>query len=277
MAARPLAFPGSHRWIIAELFVRQGTLALYGLILLLLSLVAVMLQTLDPRLLESGVNVWVKPAKFLSSIGIFAVTAAWFFGYIRPERRRSPLTRSTVALLILAGTFELVWISWQAANGLDSHFNNDTPLYATMYALMGVFAVLLVGTTLPLAWEIGRRPAANLSRDFVSAVVIGLVLTFLLGGMLGGYMSSQPGHAVGSEGGRTFLFGWNRSGGDLRIAHFLGIHAEQAIPILAALAAEVGLRKGARWAALIVGAAVYSALTLAIFAQAVAGRPLFPM
>jgi len=66
MATRPLAFPDSHRWILAELFVRQGTLALYGIALILLSLVAVMLQAVDPRLLDSGVSVWVKPAKFLS-------------------------------------------------------------------------------------------------------------------------------------------------------------------------------------------------------------------
>jgi hypothetical protein len=146
-----------------------------------------------------------------------------------------------------------------------------------MYAAMGIFAVLLVGTSLPLAWEIGRRPAFGLRSDFVAAVVIGLLLTFLLGGILGGYMSSQDGHSVGMEGGRTFFFGWNRSGGDLRIAHFLGIHVEQAIPILAVLTAEAGLGKGARWAALVAGTTVYAALTLAIFAQAVAGRPLFPM
>jgi len=277
MATRPLAFPGSYRWILAELFVRQGTLALYGLTLLVLSIVAVFLQAIDPRLLDSGVNVWVKPAKFLSSVGIFAVTAAWFFGYVRPERRHSPLLRFTVALLIFAGTFELAWIGWQAAHGLESHFNVSTPFYASMYVAMGIGAALLVGTTLPLAWEIGRRPAAGLSGDFVAAVVIGLLLTFLLGGILGGYMSSQHGHSVGLEGGRAFLFGWNRSGGDLRIAHFLGIHAQQAIPILAALTAEAGLGKGGRWVALVVGTAVYAALTLAIFAQAIAGRPLFPM
>jgi len=277
MATRPLAFPGSYRWILAELFVRQGTLALYGLTLLVLSIVAVFLQAIDPRLLDSGVNVWVKPAKFLSSVGIFAVTAAWFFGYVRPERRRSPLMRFAVALLIIAGTFELAWIIWQAAHGLESHFNVSTPFYASMYVAMGIGAALLVGTTLPLAWEIGRRPAQGLSGDFVAAVVIGLLLTFLLGGILGGYMSSQHGHSVGLEGGRTYLFGWNRSGGDLRIAHFLGIHAQQAIPILAVLTAEAGLGKGGRWVALVVGTAAYAALTLAIFAQAIAGRPLFPM
>ncbi len=51
-------------------------------------------------------------------------------------------------------------------------------------------------------------------------------------------MSQQAGHAVGAEGGQVPLFGWNRSGGDLRVAHFLGIHAEQAIPLLAALDRE---------------------------------------
>jgi len=278
MATRPLAFPGSSwRWIPAELFVRQGTLALYGMATLTLSLVALMLQIIDPRVLESGVNIWVKPAKFFSSVGIFALTAAWFFGYVRPERRSSRLMRATVTVLIVAGTFELAWISWQGAHGLESHFNNDTVLYSIMYSLMGLFAVLLVSTTLPLAWEIGRRPAQHLRRDFVAAVVIGLLLTFLLGGILGGYMSSQHGHSVGLEGGRTYLFGWNRSGGDLRIAHFLGIHAQQAIPILGGLIAAFGLGRGTRWAVLIGGGAAYTALTLAIFAQAVAGRPLFPM
>lgn len=277
MATRPLAFPGSSWWITAELFVRQGTLAMFGVAALLLSTLAILLQTIDPRLLESGVNVWVKPAKFFGSIGIFALTAAWFFGYVRPERRHSRLMRTTVTMLILSGTFELLWICWQAGQGLESHFNNDTPFNSIMYSLMGLFAVLLVGTTLPLASEIARRPAQGLDRDFVAAVVIGLLLTFLLGGILGGYMSAQAGHSVGAEGGRTYLFGWNRSGGDLRIAHFLGIHAEQAIPILAALATGAGLGQRARWAALIIGTVAYIAVTLAIFAQAVAGRALFPI
>ena len=63
-------------------------LALYGLALLGLAAAAVVLQLFDPRLLASGVNIWVKPAKFLFSVGVFALTAAWFFGYVRPERRR---------------------------------------------------------------------------------------------------------------------------------------------------------------------------------------------
>jgi hypothetical protein len=260
---------------LADLFARHRPLALYGLALLMLALVAAAMQALDPRLLASGVNVWVKPTKFLVSVAVFALTAAWFFGYVRPERRGARAMRWTAASLIVAGTLELAWIGWQASQGLESHFNNDTTFFNLMYGLMGLFAVVLVGSTLPLAWEIARRPAAGLRKDFVAAVVIGLVLTFLLGGGLGGYMSAQPGHAVGATGGHVPLFGWNRSGGDLRIAHFLGIHAQQALPILALLAG--GLAAPRRWALLAGGTLLYVALALAIFAQAIAGRPLLPL
>lgn len=271
-----LAFPApmARLPILSELLERQRPLALYGLAVLLLALPVLALQAIDPRTLH-GVSVWMKPAKFLVSVGVFALTAAWFWGYVRPERRDSRAMRWTARTLIAAASFELLYIGLQAARGLDSHFNFSSAFHVAMYALMGVAALILTATVLPLAWEIGRRPRAGLSRDFRAALVAGLVLTFLLGAGLGGYMSQMPGHSVGAEGGRVFFFGWNRSGGDLRIAHFLGIHSEQAIPLLAALVAGWSAR--ARWAALGAGTAAYVALTLTVFAQAVAGRPLLPL
>lgn len=109
----------------------------------------------------------------------------------------------------------------------------------------------------------------------MAAIVIGLLLTFMLGSGLGGYMSAQPGHSVGTEGGHIPLFGWNRSGGDLRIAHFLAIHAEQAIPFLLFLASPLSPSKS--WIVLAIGVAAYVAATLTLFAQALAGRALFPI
>jgi hypothetical protein len=261
--------------VIGELLRRQRTLTLYGIALLALTVPALLAQCVDPRTL-AGVNVWVKPAKFLFSVGVYALTLAWFFGYVRDERRGALPLRALVAVLVLAGTLELVYIAWQAAHGLDSHYNLSSPFHIAMYALMGIFAALLVGTGLPLAWEIARRPAAGLRADFAAAVVIGLLLTVVLGGILGAYMSSRTGHAVGATGGHVPLFGWNRSGGDLRVAHFFGIHAQQAIPLLswALAAANLGVR--ARWTVMLGGAAVYGALTLAVFAQAVAGRAVLP-
>jgi len=271
-----LALPAglAQRLPIEGLFSRHRLLATYGLVMIEVGILVLMFQVIDPRTLESGVNIWVKPAKFFVSVGLFSVTAAWFMGYVRPERRRSRLMRGTVAMLIVAGSFELAYISWQAAQGLESHFNVSSPHFILMYQLMGVASVLLVATTLPLAWEIARRPAAGLPGSFVAAVVIGLLLTFLLGGGLGGYMSSQPGHAVGEIGGHTPVFGWNRLGGDLRVAHFFGIHAEQAIALLGALIAGFAART--RWLLLAAGTVAYVAVTLAVFAQAVAGRSLLP-
>jgi hypothetical protein len=260
--------------ILSELVERQRTLAWYGLSLVMLAFPVLALGAIDPRTLH-GVGIWVKPAKFFLSAGVFALSAAWFWGYVRPERRQSPALRWSARALIASASFELLYIGLQAARGLDSHFNFSSAFHIAMYALMGVAALVLTATTLPLAWEIARRPRRDLSRDFAAAVSAGLLLTFLLGAGLGFYMSQMPGHSVGPEGGRVFFFGWNRSGGDLRIAHFLGIHAEQAIPLLAALVAGFSAR--IRWAALGTGTALYVGLTLAVFAQAVAGRPLLPL
>lgn len=269
--ALPLAPVG--RSILGELDARQRTLARYGMASLALAVTALLLQFADPRLLASGVNIWVKPAKFFLSVAVFSLTMAWFFGYVRPERRRSRAMRATVGLLIAAASFELFYIVLQALRGQESHFNIATPAHILMYALMGVGAVLLVATTLPLAWEIARRPAKGLAPDYAAAVVTGLVLTFLLGAGTGAYMSQNMSHSVGADGGRLFFFAWNRSGGDLRVAHFLGIHAQQAIPLLGFLVAPFAPR--IRWAALIAGATGFTALTLALLAQAIAGRPLF--
>lgn len=267
--------PGRIADPLVELDRRHPLLARYGLALLLLGCFTLLLQSADSRTLASGVNIWVKPAKFFFSIGVFAITAAWFMGYVRPERRTGRLMRITAWALIASGTFELAYICLQAAQGLESHFNNDTPFYAIMYALMGLGAIVVTGTTLPLAWEIARRPAPGLQRSFAAAVVIGLLLTFILGGWMGGYMSQQTGHAVGQAGGSVPLFGWNRLGGDLRVAHFFGIHAEQAIPLLAAAVAGTPAR--IRWATVLGGGTLYTVLTLGVFFQAVSGRALLPL
>lgn len=260
--------------LLAEFDRRHSLLTRYGLALLGLGAVAMVLQIVDPRTLASGINIWIKPAKFFVSVGVFALTAAWFMGYVRPERRTSWLMLITAWALIVSGSFELIYISSQAVQAQESHFNFSTSFHIAMYALMGIFAVILTATTLPLAWEIARRPASGLQRSFVAAVVIGLVITFALGGWMGSYMSSQAGHAVGQVGGSVPVFGWNRMGGDLRIAHFFGIHAEQAIPLLAV--ATASLPAAARWTAVLAGSAIYSAFTIAVFLQAVAARALIP-
>lgn len=270
-AAHPARAPRL-RGLLAELRRREPRLTAFGLACGACALLAFAAAAVDPRRF-GGVPLWLKPAKFFLSIAIFSISWAWFAGLVHPERRGSRTMRATAWTLIGTAVFELFYITLQAARGEASHFNDADVLHAVLYALMGLAAVALIATTLPLALAIARRPAPGIDPDLRRAVVVGLVLSFLLGGLLGGYMSAQASHAVGVESGHLAVVGWNRGGGDLRVAHFLGLHAQQALPLAVVAAGALGLRR--RGVVLAVVAVLWTALTLAAFAQAVAGRP-FP-
>ena len=268
-----VASAATRRSPIAEAFHRSPGLARLAVAFFALGTVTLILQSVDGRTLD-GVNVWVKPTKFFVSIGVFAATHAWFFGYVEPAYRRSRLLRATVFATVASASLEMAYITLQAARGVASHFNLATPLENLAYSLMGLFAVILVGTTLPIAYAVARRPLPGLRPDVRAAVVVGLVLTFMLGGLLTFRMGNNLGHSVGATGGQLPILGWNRSGGDLRVAHFFGMHLEQVLPLLMALAAPLALRL--RWAILAVGAAAGTAVTLATFSQALRGEAFLP-
>lgn len=258
---------------IAELRDRQPALAAVGLAFLLLAAVAAALPTFDARLID-GVSVWAKPAKFFLSGGLVILTSAWFFGYVRPERRGARALKLSVRVLIATAVFELAYITFQAARGEPSHYNRSDALHLALYGLMGLAATAMLATKIPLALEIARRPAAGLDPDLRRAAVLGMAMTVVLGALTGVYLGSQSGHNVGEVAGAAPVFGWNRAGGDLRVAHFFGMHAEQILPVTAVLA---GAALGGPWPRrlVVVAALAIAAMTLLAFAQAVAGRP-FP-
>lgn len=256
---------------VHEILRRKPVLGAYALLCLAGAGITTVAPLLDERTID-GASVWLKPTKFFLSIAVFAGTAAWFFGYVRPGRRKSPLMRLAVFMLILTASFELFWITWQGAHGVRSHFNFDTVLSSLMYALMGVGAVTLVATTLPLAWEIARRPVDGMEPAYRLAVILGLILTFGLGGSLGGYISASGGSAVGEYASAMPLFAWNQVGGDLRVAHFLGIHAQQVLPLAAVGLGAMGI---ARKGAMILFGLAYAGLTIGLWSSAVSGAPLF--
>jgi hypothetical protein len=259
---------------IGEVFRRQSALATLGVLLAVLMIPAIVASGLDPRVLD-GEEIWSKPAKFLGSTALFALTSAWMFGYMAPEVRRGRAAAAIVAILWVMMLFENSYISLQAWLGQRSHFNFTDPLHATLYNLMGVGAALMVSTCLIQAWLIARRPAPGLRAPYRDAVVIGLVYTFLLGGGLGGYMGSHASHWMTSAGADTGLplFGWSTKAGDLRPPHFLGIHAQQLMPLLALAVPGKGF--ASRLAVWLIGAA-YAAVTLLVFAQALSDQPLIP-
>jgi hypothetical protein len=261
---------------LAEVFRRQPALAVLGLAFAILFAPAMFGVALDPRTLD-GAPVWLKPAKFLLSTSLYAFTLAWFFGYVAPDARRGPAARAVAAITVAASVFEVGYIAFQASRAERSHFNTTDVFHIAMYSAMGVVIVTMVSTLLVLAWLIARRPVPGLRAPYRDAVVLGLIITFLLGGGFGGYMSSQTSHwvnAAASAGPGLPLFGWSTTGGDLRPAHFFGIHAQQILPFLALFVPGTGpLSRLAVWLI----AAAYAAFTTAVFWHSLQGLPLIAL
>lgn len=268
MTALVLSTPSG---LFAELDRRQPLLARAGWASLALLLLCLTAMTVDARLIN-GVSVWTKPAKFAASFVAWFWTLAWAWGVLDQAAQRGAAARLVLWGTLAAGGFEMGWISIRAALGQPSHFATDALGYV-MYQLMGAGAVTLVALAATLGVLVLRRgDAARQRRGWLFAVGWGLVLTGILGGVTGAAISGAGGPHIGgalSDAANLPPFYWSRDGGDLRIAHFLGVHAMQVLPALALFF------PGASTRLLALGAAGWAALTLATFIAAGAGVPLF--
>jgi len=256
------------RRIPNELLARERRLTIYAAVLLALVLPMALAAGFDDRVLR-GANLWVKPIKFALAIALLALTTAWFIGHLQPAHRRSRAVDRIVWLLIGTGTFELAYITLQAAIGQGSHYNVGDALHGTMYTLMGLGALGLTATQPMLAWQLRRHADRSLPSAYLLAVQLGLVLTFVFGAGVGMLLANvQPPDAA--AGHSLPVLGWSLAGGDLRPAHFIGIHAEQLLPLAAVGVGALGLPQPRRW--VWATAAAYSALFAAALALGVAGR-----
>ncbi|SEM62919.1 hypothetical protein [Nonomuraea pusilla] len=247
----------------------------------------------DPRTVL-GESVWLKPVKFALSFSLYAGTLAWMMSRVRRLRRSLWwLGTVTVAGFVVP---EFSAIAFQAARGVRSHFNLSTTLDGTVYMVMGGAAYL--GWLLTLAMGVLLTFQRRVDRVMAWAVPLGVAVS--LAGMSVGYLMTAPtpdqaramagglhlvtvgAHSVGGpDGGAGMpLTGWATGAGDLRVAHFVGLHALQALPLLA-----IGLRLLARRFSVlaqtavrvrlvVVGACGYAGLTGLLVWQARRGLPL---
>lgn len=213
-----------------EALRREPALTWFALALTLALVPTLIAMGLDDRTLR-GVNVWAKPAKFMASIALFALTTAWFIGLLPAARRSARPVRVLVWMLLISATGEIVYITLQAALGQASHYHQGDLLHRVAYQLMGAGALALTATQLVLAREIAKHGDPALPAVWREAVVLGLVMTFVLG--VGA--AAPLGNAPPPSGSGSLLFGWHLGGGDLRPAHFLGTHAQQFVPLAGAL------------------------------------------
>jgi hypothetical protein len=192
----------------------------------------------------TGAPVWAKPLKFSLSVLIYAASLAWLLGILSARRRRLAWwigTVSTIGLVI-----EMVIIVGAASLGVTSHFNVSTPVSATLWSVMAVSIVVVWMAALLTAVLLFRTdlgdPARSLAIRAGSVIaVIGMGLAFLMTGPTAAQLDAFQGivgaHTVGvPDGGPGLpLLGWSTVAGDLRIPHFVGMHALQVIPLTALL------------------------------------------
>ncbi len=235
-----------------ELMARQPTLTRFAWFMLLLAVPTFALLLLDERTLRE-VAVWAKPLKFMLSTVLFAACTAWFIGLLPAEQRRSRSVQLLVWTVVLTSVFEVGYITLQAALGQASHHNVGDALHAALFGLMAAAAVALTATQAVLAWLIARHSSTR-GEVATQAVVIGLVLTFVLSTWSGFQLGAvQPPAGTGIP-----VVGWHLGQPDARPAHFLGVHAQQILPILGWSLQRFGL-PGAK-PVLFIGAAAYVAL-----------------
>lgn len=247
-----------------------------GWALLVASIVTLALTVLDNRQFQ-GVSVWLKPFKFQLSTGVYLLTLALFMVWLPKEALRTKKAGCVIWAAVISGLFEVAYITVQGSLGLASHYNLSSRFFANMYTLMGIGAVVLASASLVLGILIARSPAYELPAALKLAVALGLILTFIIGTGFGGYLSAQrAGHWVGgvlTDSGGLPLVKWSRTGGDLRVAHFFGIHAMHFIPAFAVVLSLAGTTQARAVKAVWIFAALFIGFCTWTFIQALSGQP----
>ena len=253
---------------LAELRRRDPLLFLAGALHIALLVVMGMASLVDDRTVM-GVNAWVKPMKFAASIGLYLWTVAWLLGELPAPRWGRAAVRWTVASAMAA---EMALIGLQAARGTTSHYNVSTAFDAAVFNWMGLMIVLNTLAAI-LLLALFCRPLPSLSRAYLWGIRLG-VLVFVVGSLEAIAMIVRGAHTVGlPDGGPGLpLVNWSTRGGDLRIAHLLGLHALQVFPLLGFVLGRRDPDRGLLALAAFVLA--YVALTVGLFWQAMQGRPL---
>jgi hypothetical protein len=183
----------------------------------------------------AGVNAYLKPMKFFFSVALFAWTMAHYMQYLTEQKQVA--IYSWMCVIGLA--FELFAITLQASQGKLSHFNVSSAFDSALFSAMGIVISIVMLHTAYIGYLFFQQKEFVITMELVWAIRLGIIITVVFA-FEGGMMGAQLRHTVGAPDGGAGLpvLNWSKHHGDLRVAHFLGIHALQIIPLFAALFAK---------------------------------------
>ncbi|MFF9149261.1 hypothetical protein ACF1BN_30855 [Streptomyces sp. NPDC014861] len=243
---------------------------------------------LDDRTLV-GAPIWAKPFKFAVSFVAYSLSLAWMLSLL-PRGRRTGWWAGTV--VTAAGVLEMVLITLQVVRGRQSHFNQETPFDGAVFQIMGLTVVVLWLAALTIAVLLLRARIL----DRATAWAVRLSSLIALAGAAVGFLMVRPtpdqltatdppilgAHSVGvPDGGPSLpVTGWASTGGDLRVAHFFGMHALQLLPLVLLVVAALAPRSPRladprlRLRLVLTASAAYAAVFALLAWQALRGQPL---
>jgi hypothetical protein len=214
----------------------------------------------------------------------------WLLGFVKSRRRLVQLAANVTAVSVAV---EIAIIVAQVARGTTSHFNLTTPLNSFLWITMGVFIVFVWAMNLLVTILLVRQRIPD--RAFAWSLRLGLFISFV--GMASGFLMVRPtpeqiaavraGHGIHIVGAHTVsvadggpglpVVGWSTVGGDLRVAHFVGLHALQVLPFFGWLLSRrrglLGSLRVGHWLALVLASAsAYLGFVLLLAWQALSGQ-----
>jgi NO-binding membrane sensor protein with MHYT domain len=247
---------------IQQLRYRNETLFWYGLICLVFSAVCIVLTRYSNTQVYN-VNAWYKPFKFAFSTFLFVWAMAWYCYYL-PNFNIKLFNWSVIILL----GFEIFYIAFQAGKGQLSHYNVSSPLYSGLYSMMALAASIVTLYTAYVGILFFTNSFPELPNYYLWAIRLGIIV-FVIFSFEGFAMGSRLNHSVGAlnENSNLFILGWSKTVGDLRVSHFIGMHALQVLPVL-----SYYVLKNTKLTILL--SIIYFLLALSTLIQALKGRPL---
>ena len=246
---------------IEEIKSRNETLFYFGLICLVFALVFLSFTKFSNTQVYN-ISAWYKPFKFAISIFLFAWTMAWYCYYLPSFN----INYFNWAVIVLLG-FEILYIAIQANKGQLSHYNLSSPIYSLLYVAMALAASLVTIYTAYVGLLFFTNSFPTLPDYYLWAIRLGIII-FVVFSFEGFVMGSKLTHTIGGQDGGLGipLLNWSTKFGDPRIAHFIGMHALQVLPLL-----SFYLLKNTK-ATILIGV-LYGLVAVFTLVQALQGKP----
>jgi hypothetical protein len=240
-------------------------------------------------------SIWAKPFKFGVSFVVYGATLAWMLPQLRRARRTMWALGTAFAI---TGLVDVGFIAVQAARGTFSHFNANTDAFNQvgqqifMSGVIGLFGVSLLIAVMLLFQRVGETALTWALRAGIGLAALGMAVAFFIVGAAsegrrtvedsyGKPVTLSGQHGVGvPDGGGMPITNWSVVGGDLRVPHFIGLHAIQvfvlAVLVLGALAARVTWLRSERVRAQLTGVVIlgYTGVFAITTWQALRGQSL---